>query len=128
TYGDGEAPDSVQPFFQQLCVEHFPLLGDVSYAILALGDSHYEHFCQFGKNLDAKLRGLGATDILPRAESDVEVDRPFTGWKKAVIKKLAEMAAPSSATHGEIQLSGETSIVEMSAPTIQAAQQKHTRE
>jgi len=128
TYGDGEAPDSVQPFFQQLCVEHFPLLGDVSYAILALGDSHYEHFCEFGKNLDAKLRGLGATDILPRAESDVEVDRPFTGWKKAVIKKLAEMAAPSSATHGEIQLSGETSIVEMSAPTIQAAQQKHTRE
>jgi sulfite reductase (NADPH) flavoprotein alpha-component len=59
THGEGEAPDPAQPFFQQLCVEHFPLLGDLSYAILALGDSHYEHFCQFGKNLDAKLTGLG---------------------------------------------------------------------
>ena len=26
TYGEGEAPDPVQPFFQQLCVERFPLL------------------------------------------------------------------------------------------------------
>ncbi|HEX6771605.1 MAG TPA: sulfite reductase subunit alpha [Acidobacteriaceae bacterium] len=95
TYGEGEAPDCVQPFFQQLCVQRFPLLGDLSYAILALGDSHYEHFCQFGKDLDAKLTGLGATCVLPRIDSDVDVDAPYAGWKDAVGIKLRELASRS---------------------------------
>ena len=95
TYGEGEAPDPVQPFFQQLCVERFPLLGELSYAILALGDSHYEHFCQFGKNLDAKLSGLGATSMLPCTYSDVEVDAPYAGWKELIGKKFRELASLS---------------------------------
>lgn len=96
TYGEGEAPDTAQPFFQQLCVEHFPLLGDLSFAVLALGDSHYEHFCQFGKELDAKLEALGGTRLLPRVDSDVEVDGPFAQWKQAIVTRLRE-ASPSAA-------------------------------
>jgi sulfite reductase (NADPH) flavoprotein alpha-component len=93
TYGEGDAPDTAQAFFQQLCVEHFPLLGNLSYALLALGDSHYEHFCQFGKDLDAKLLGLGATRMLDRVESDVEVDAPYAAWKKSVGERLREIAS-----------------------------------
>jgi sulfite reductase (NADPH) flavoprotein alpha-component len=93
TYGEGDAPDGAQPFFQQLCVEHFPLLQDLSYAVLALGDSHYEHFCQFGKDLDAKLRGLGATRLLDRAECDVEVDIPYNAWKTDVEIALRRIAS-----------------------------------
>lgn len=90
THGEGEAPDTAQPFFQQLCVEHFPLLGDLSFAVLALGDSHYEHFCQFGRDLDAKLEALGGTRLLPRVDSDVEVDAAFAQWKKAILARLRE--------------------------------------
>lgn len=96
TYGEGEAPDAVQPFFQQLCVEHFPLLGNLSFAVFALGDSHYEHFCQFGKDLDAKLEGLGGTRILARCDSDVEVDKPWSSWKHTAVGKLRAMAAPAA--------------------------------
>jgi sulfite reductase (NADPH) flavoprotein alpha-component len=92
TYGEGEAPDSAQPFFQQLCVEHFPLLGDLSFAVLALGDSHYEHFCQFGRELDARLEALGGTRLVPRIDSDVEVDAPFAQWKQRVVTSLREAA------------------------------------
>ncbi len=28
TYGEGDAPDGVQPFFEQLCLEHFPAHGE----------------------------------------------------------------------------------------------------
>lgn len=93
TYGEGEAPDMAQPFFQQLCVEHFPLLGSLSYALFALGDSHYEHFCQFGKDLDAKLHSLGATRLIKPVECDVEVDAPFSAWKSTVEHRLKELAA-----------------------------------
>jgi sulfite reductase (NADPH) flavoprotein alpha-component len=122
TYGEGEAPDPVQPFFQQLCVERFPLLGELSYAILALGDSHYEHFCQFGKNLDAKLNGLGATSILPRADSDVDVDAPFAAWKQAVHEKIGEIASRSSS---DTALS--TAAADQQAPALHAAQ-RHSRD
>lgn len=128
TYGEGEAPDPVQPFFQQLCVERFPLLGELSYAILALGDSHYEHFCQFGKNLDAKLSALGATNMLPCTYSDVEVDAPYAGWKELVGKKLREVASRSD-DHSRTAsgLSAEMAVESPQTPVSHAAH-THTRE
>jgi sulfite reductase (NADPH) flavoprotein alpha-component len=95
TYGEGEAPDTAQAFFQQLCVEHFPSMGNVSYAVLALGDSHYEQFCRFGKDLDAKMHGLGATRLLDRVDCDVDVDAPFAAWKAAVDGRLRVIASSS---------------------------------
>jgi sulfite reductase (NADPH) flavoprotein alpha-component len=115
TYGDGDAPDGVQPFYEQLCSEHFPRFEGLSYAVLALGDKHYEHFCKFGKDLDAKLIALGANPLCERVDCDVEVDEPFEQWKSAVIPRLNEVAAghktapPAVAPttrNGETRLSG----------------------
>jgi sulfite reductase (NADPH) flavoprotein alpha-component len=129
TYGEGEAPDCVQPFFQQLCVQHFPLLGDLSYALFALGDSHYEHFCQFGKDLDAKLRALGATCVLPRTDSDVEIDAPYASWKEAVATKLRELAsAPGAIRSGVVATVDEQiALAAQQTPAVPAAR-THTRE
>ena len=127
TYGEGEPPDVVQPFFQQLCVEHFPLLGNLSYAVLALGDSHYEHFCQFGKELDAKLDGLGGTRILARADCDVDVDAPYTRWKEAVGGKLHELTSTAS-TNAALSHDRDPPASSAGAPVIQPARQTHTRE
>ena len=88
TYGEGDAPDSVQPFYEQLCVEHFPRYENLSYAVLALGDKHYEHFCKFGKDLDAKLESLGARRIHERVDCDVEVSEPFARWKESIAERL----------------------------------------
>ena len=88
TYGEGDAPDNAQPFYEQLCVEHFPRYENLSYAVLALGDKHYEHFCKFGKDLDGKLESLGARRILDLVDSDVEVAEPFARWKESVTQSL----------------------------------------
>lgn len=114
TYGEGEAPDPVQPFFQHLCVQHFPLLGDLSYSLLALGDSHYEQFCQFGKDLDAKLESLGAVRFMDRIESDVDVNAPFAKWKGAVGKHLREVARQNSPVD-----TGTADPVEASVETVE---------
>jgi len=88
TYGQGEAPDSAQFFYEQVCVEHFPRYENLQYAVFALGDRHYETFCKFGIDLDNKLLSLGATRILDRVECDVETDGPFARWKDELFKRL----------------------------------------
>jgi sulfite reductase (NADPH) flavoprotein alpha-component len=94
TYGEGDAPDAVRPFYEQLCLEHFPCCGELSYAILALGDSSYEHFCKFGKDLDNKLAALGGVRIAERVDCDLDLDASFDQWKTAVYASIDEMAAP----------------------------------
>jgi len=93
TYGDGDAPDGVQPFYEQLCLEHFPRFENLSYAVLALGDRHYEHFCKFGNELDAKLAALGANRLCSRVDCDVDVNEPFEQWKTGLMPRLSESAS-----------------------------------
>jgi sulfite reductase (NADPH) flavoprotein alpha-component len=97
TYGEGEAPDGVRPFYEHLCLERFPRYENLSYAVFALGDRHYESFCKFGKDLDAKLASLGANWICNRVECDVDVDAPFEQWKTELMPRLREIAAGSKA-------------------------------
>lgn len=95
TYGDGDAPDGVQPFYEQLCLEHFPRFEGLSYAVFALGDRHYEHFCKFGRDLDERLASLGANRLLHRVDCDVEIDEPLARWKEELQRRLQESGAPA---------------------------------
>lgn len=130
TYGEGEAPDSAQPFFQQLCVEHFPLLGELSYAVLAIGDSHYEHFCEFGKHLDTKLQSLGGARILDRVDCDVELDAPFSAWKKNIRERMQRIAQQSSPDIAVSSLAPDEEEREeaVQAFSAHALKQSHTRD
>jgi sulfite reductase (NADPH) flavoprotein alpha-component len=105
TYGDGDAPDGVQSFFEELCLEHFPRYENLSYAVFSLGDSHYEHFCKFGRDLDLKLAALGAERLSNRVDCDVDVDEPFTDWKTGLLARLNDVAAGHK-TAATIPISG----------------------
>jgi sulfite reductase (NADPH) flavoprotein alpha-component len=93
TYGEGEAPDAVRPFYEQLCLEHFPCCENLSYAVLALGDSNYEHFCKFGIDLDHKLATLAGTRLCGRVDCDVDLDESFALWKTALYSRIDEIIA-----------------------------------
>jgi sulfite reductase (NADPH) flavoprotein alpha-component len=93
TYGDGEAPDGVQPFYEELCLEHFPRYERLSYAVFGLGDHHYENFCKFGKDLDTKLAALGANRLVNRVDCDVDVEEPLARWKEELLPRLLDSAA-----------------------------------
>jgi sulfite reductase (NADPH) flavoprotein alpha-component len=120
TYGQGDAPDSVQPFYEQVCVEHFPRYENLQYAVFALGDRHYETFCKFGIDLDNKLAALGATRICDRIECDVDVDAPFARWKKDLFQRLAIMASNNIA-QAEARAPVKSPSVPFSCPAVRQA-------
>ncbi len=66
TYGEGDPPDSVRPFFDQLSSAAAPRLDKLQYSILALGDRQYEHFCKFGSDLDDRVAALAQAAWPPR--------------------------------------------------------------
>ena len=93
TYGEGDPPDCAKSFFERLSMENAPRLSSLSYALLALGDRHYEHFCKFGADLESRLIHLGARPICERVECDVDVEEPFTLWKAALLARLEAFAS-----------------------------------
>ncbi len=74
TYGEGEAPDNAARFERQLLAVDCDL-SNVEFAVLALGDRQYRHFCGFGRRLDTRLRELGAQPLFDR----LDVDRAEAG-------------------------------------------------
>jgi sulfite reductase (NADPH) flavoprotein alpha-component len=96
THGEGDPPRSALGFFEFIEGRKAPRLPDLRYAVLALGDSTYERYCEAGKRLDRRLSELGATEIQPRADCDVDYDEPATGWIKTLLPRLA--SKPPSTT------------------------------
>ena len=123
TYGDGEAPDAVRPFYEQLCLQHFPCGQNLNYAVLALGDSNYEHFCKFGIDLDNKLASLSANRICSRVDCDIDLDDAFAHWKSTLLDRLDEIVA---ANHSHSPHS--TSIPATTEAPASKPKASHTRE
>jgi sulfite reductase (NADPH) flavoprotein alpha-component len=88
THGEGDPPQSAVAFFEFLEGRKAPKLPNVRFAVLALGDSTYEKYCEAGKRIDRRLEELGATRIEPRVDCDVDFDEAAPGWIAAVVEKL----------------------------------------
>jgi len=88
TYGDGDMPDNAQAFWEWLKTDSANVLSHVQYSVLALGDSHYEHFCAAGKRIDARLEELGARRVHPRTDCDVDYTTPAKAWAKDALSAL----------------------------------------
>ncbi|MGA7157802.1 MAG: sulfite reductase subunit alpha [Acidobacteriaceae bacterium] len=116
TYGEGDPPDGAQAFAESLHLLSAPRLDNLRYAVFALGDTSYEHFCKFGADLDARFYALGGTRLCDRVDSGVDVDEPFDQWKSTVLASLS--APPSLSVSASIAQPG-------SAP---AKPHTHTRE
>ncbi len=89
TYGDGEPPDNAAALHAALHAENAPALVNVSYSVLALGDSSYPDFCKCGRDFDQRLSGLGAKRIAPMVECDVDYDPLFASWISQIEQALS---------------------------------------
>lgn len=94
TYGEGDPPQPATGFFEFVESRKAPKLEGVRFAVLALGDSTYEYYCQAGKRLDQRFEELGARRLAPRVDCDVDFEEAAEAWIASIIGQLAS-AAPS---------------------------------
>ena len=88
TYGEGEMPGNAQLFWDSLSSETVPKLNNMSYSVLALGDTNYDEFCHAGRLLDNRLEELGAKKILDRIDCDVDFEDLSEKWISSIIPKF----------------------------------------
>ena len=88
TQGEGDPPDSAARFYEFLHGSRAPRLDDAHFAVLALGDSGYEHFCKTGREMDKRLAELGAKRIAPVTECDVDFEDAAAEWRERVVGEL----------------------------------------
>ena len=97
TYGEGDPPQPATGFFEFVEGRKAPKLEGVRFAVLALGDSTYEYYCQAGKRLDQRFEELGAERLAPRVDCDVDYEELAKTWIAAIVDMLVAEVAPNRA-------------------------------
>ncbi|CAG4892294.1 assimilatory sulfite reductase (NADPH) flavoprotein subunit [Paraburkholderia gardini] len=115
TYGEGDPPQPAAGFFEFVEGRKAPKLPAVRFAVLALGDSTYEHYCEAGKRLDRRLEELGAQRLKPRVDCDIDYDEAASAW-------IDDIAA----TLGNTSLTGGKSADGMSSAALPASTKTQT--
>ncbi|OHU85954.1 MULTISPECIES: assimilatory sulfite reductase (NADPH) flavoprotein subunit [Pseudoalteromonas] len=80
TYGEGEPPEDAEALHAFLASKKAPKLEGVKVAVIGLGDTSYEFFCQTAKDFEQRLTNLGADVVYQRAELDVDYEELATQW------------------------------------------------
>lgn len=97
TYGEGDPPQPATGFFEFVEGRKAAKLEGVRFAVLALGDSTYEYYCQAGKRLDQRFADLGAQRLRDRVDCDVDYEEPAEDWTRAIVEQLAAEAEGQAA-------------------------------
>ncbi|HCL6751717.1 NADPH-dependent assimilatory sulfite reductase flavoprotein subunit [Citrobacter freundii] len=97
TQGEGEPAEEAVALYKFLFSKKAPKLTDTAFAVLGLGDTSYEFFCQAGKDFDSKLAELGGERLLDRVDADVEYQAAAAEWRARLVEvlKARAPAAPS---------------------------------
>lgn len=98
TYGEGEMPDNANTFWEALSAETAPKMEKLNYAVLGLGDTSYDEFCQAGKLIDKRLEQLGAARMAKRIDCDIDYEEPAALWLDETIP-LSENPNGADVTH-----------------------------
>jgi sulfite reductase (NADPH) flavoprotein alpha-component len=96
THGEGDPPQAGIGFFEFLESRKAPKLPQLRFAVLALGDSTYEKYCEAGKRIDRRLEELGAQRITDRVDCDVDYEEPSAAWHADMLRLLAPVAQVSA--------------------------------
>ena len=111
TQGEGEPAEEAVSLHKFLHGKKAPQLAQLSYAVLALGDTSYPNYCQAGKDFDAALEKLGATRLAERVDCDLDFQAASEAWRTQVAGVVQQLAAASAAPAAGAAPSASSSVV-----------------
>eukprot|EP00440_Ansanella_granifera_P049780 gb/GFBE01053950.1/.p1 GENE.gb/GFBE01053950.1/~~gb/GFBE01053950.1/.p1 ORF type:complete len:1885 (+),score=518.72 gb/GFBE01053950.1/:1-5655(+) len=96
TCGEGQIPGNAVSLYEELGQAEPGVLSGLNYAIFALGDKAYRHFCSAGYDYDRKLKELGATSVMDVGIGDDKDEDKFeTGFEQWLPRWVDEVQAPA---------------------------------
>ncbi|NRA60594.1 MAG: assimilatory sulfite reductase (NADPH) flavoprotein subunit [Psychrobium sp.] len=90
THGEGEPPDDAIALHGFLGSKRASKLESLEFAVLGLGDTSYEFYCQTAMDFDERLIALGAKPMLARQDCDVDYDDDVLAWQQQILTVLAD--------------------------------------
>ena len=91
TTGEGDPPDHALAFLSRVMPQPVAL-PQLQYAVLALGDRNYDHYCAFGRQLDDWLRKHGAQPLFDTVEVDNADPDALRHWQQLLGQLGGEVA------------------------------------
>ena len=89
TWGDGEQPDNAIDLWDYVEELGDDELQNMKFAVLALGDTAFDLFCEAGKEWDRILEEKGASRIYERVDCDVDYEDDAEEWIENVISTFS---------------------------------------
>jgi sulfite reductase (NADPH) flavoprotein alpha-component len=90
TYGEGEPPEDAEVLFEFLGSKKAPALKNLKVAVIGLGDSSYEYFCQTAIDFEQRFNQLGAKTVFARAGLNVDYQQEANDWINSALDVFAE--------------------------------------
>ena len=106
THGEGVPPFAARELHDFIYSKRAPKLDGVNFAVLALGDSSYFHFCKTGKDFDEQLEKLGAKRLVSRVACDVDFEDTAENWLKSTLPVFASGETQTVKTAPQFRLAG----------------------
>lgn len=93
TWGEGDQPTNAEDLYEDVCEADEGSMDNVNFAVLALGDTAYEFFCESGKQWDTIIEQKGGKRVNDRIDCDVDYDDDdeCENWIKSTLEKLGNI-------------------------------------
>ena len=91
TWGEGEQPVNAQELYDAVSESEDGSMEGVNFAVLALGDTAFEFFCESGKEWDAILEEKGGKRTNERLDCDTDYDDYAEEWIGATLALMNEI-------------------------------------
>lgn len=91
TWGDGEQPDNAQEMFDMISEAPDDALSGTHFAVLGLGDTAFDLFCESAREWDGVLEQKGGTRSNERAECDVDYEDEAEEWLVSTIEAMKDI-------------------------------------
>ena len=92
TWGEGEQPVNAQDLYDAVEEAEEGSMAGVNFAVLALGDTAFELFCESGKEWDTILEEKGGNRVNDRIDCDTDYDDYAEEWLEATLGLMKEIS------------------------------------